>query len=63
MATGLFGGGGLMRQVADRALWLGHAGDLRDASAVLAAGIDAVMELADSEPERRFLSRRLAEVS
>ena len=39
-----------MRQVADRALWLGHAGDLRDPRAVLAAGIEAVIELADSEP-------------
>src|SRR5437660_1420154 len=39
-----------MRHVAGRALWLGHAGDLRDARAVLAAGIGAVVELADSEP-------------
>ncbi|MCI0378063.1 MAG: hypothetical protein L0215_10675 [Gemmataceae bacterium] len=39
-----------MRQVAARALWLGNAGDLRDARAVLAAGIEAVVELADSEP-------------
>jgi hypothetical protein len=39
-----------MRQVAGRALWLGHAGDLRDPRAVLAAGIEAVVELADSEP-------------
>ncbi len=39
-----------MRQVAGRALWLGNAGDLRDARAVLAAGIEAVVELADSEP-------------
>jgi hypothetical protein len=39
-----------MRQVPDRALWLGNAGDLRDARAVLAAGIAAVVELADSEP-------------
>jgi protein-tyrosine phosphatase len=31
-------------------LWVGHAGDLRDARAVLAAGIEAVVELADSEP-------------
>jgi protein-tyrosine phosphatase len=38
-----------MRQVAGRALWLGNAGDLRDARAVLAAGIMAVVELADSE--------------
>ena len=39
-----------MRQVAGRALWLGHAGDLRDPRAVLNAGIEAVVELADSEP-------------
>lgn len=39
-----------MRPVFGRALWLGNAGDLRDARAVLAAGIAAVVELADSEP-------------
>jgi protein-tyrosine phosphatase len=39
-----------MRRVAGRALWLGHAGDLRDPRAILAAGIEAVIELADSEP-------------
>ena len=39
-----------MRQIAGRQLWLGHAGDLRDARAVLDAGIAAVVELADSEP-------------
>lgn len=39
-----------MRQVPGRALWLGNAGDLRDARAVLAAGIAAVVELTDSEP-------------
>ncbi|MCI0638318.1 MAG: hypothetical protein L0Y72_25585 [Gemmataceae bacterium] len=39
-----------MRQIAGRALWLGNAGNLRDARAVLAAGIEAVVELADSEP-------------
>jgi hypothetical protein len=39
-----------MRQVAGRSLWLGNAGDLRDARAILNAGIDAVVELADSEP-------------
>ncbi|HEY7313319.1 MAG TPA: dual specificity protein phosphatase [Gemmataceae bacterium] len=39
-----------MRQVSDRALWLGNASDLRDARAVLAVGITAVVELADSEP-------------
>ena len=39
-----------MRQIAGRQLWLGHAGDLRDARAVLDAGIAPVVELADSEP-------------
>jgi hypothetical protein len=39
-----------MRQVVGRPLWLGNAGDLRDARAVLAAGVGAVVELADSEP-------------
>ena len=39
-----------MRQVPGRALWLGNVGDLRDARTVLAAGIAAVVELADSEP-------------
>ena len=39
-----------MRQVPGRALWLGNVGDLRDARAVLAVGIAAVVELADSEP-------------
>ena len=39
-----------MRQVTGQTLWLGHAGDLRDPSAVLATGIEAVVELADIEP-------------
>lgn len=38
-----------MRQVVGRKLWVGHAGDLRDPRAVLAVGIEAVVELADSE--------------
>lgn len=38
-----------MRQVAGRPLWLGNAGDLRDPRAVMAAGVEAVIELADSE--------------
>ncbi len=38
-----------MRQVAGRSLWLGNAGDLRDARAVMAAGVEAVVELADNE--------------
>jgi hypothetical protein len=38
-----------MRQIPGRPLWLGHAGDLHDPRGVLAAGIEAVVELADSE--------------
>jgi hypothetical protein len=38
-----------MRQVVGRALWRGHAGDLRDSRSVMTAGIEAVVELADSE--------------
>src|SRR5271165_6941120 len=38
-----------MRQSAGHALWLGNAGDLRDARAILNAGVEAVVELADSE--------------
>lgn len=39
-----------MRQIAGRLLWLGNAGDLRDARAVMNVGIEAVVELADNEP-------------
>jgi len=39
-----------MRSIADRALWIGNAGDLRNPVAILDAGIEAVIELADSEP-------------
>jgi hypothetical protein len=38
-----------MRQVANRPLWIGSAGDLRDARAVLGSGVEAVVELADSD--------------
>ncbi len=38
-----------MRPVAGRALWLGNASDLRDARAVMGAGVEAVVELADSD--------------
>ena len=31
-------------------MWLGHAGDLLDPRSVMAVGIEAVIELADSEP-------------
>src|SRR5579862_367425 len=39
-----------MRQIEQRNLWLGHAGDLLGARFVMARGIEAVIELADSEP-------------
>jgi hypothetical protein len=39
-----------MRQIVDRQLWVGHAGDTRDSRPLFAAGIRAVVELADSEP-------------
>jgi protein-tyrosine phosphatase len=39
-----------VRKVSDRLLWVGHAGDLRDVREVLAAGVEAVVEVADSEP-------------
>ncbi len=38
-----------MRKISTRALWVGHAGDLRDVQAVMATGIEAVIELSDSE--------------
>lgn len=39
-----------MRQVEGYRLWIGHAGDLRDLRPLLAAGMEAVVELADNEP-------------
>lgn len=39
-----------MRKVEGRALWIGNSSDLRDPQSVLAAGIEAVMELAAGEP-------------
>lgn len=38
-----------MRQVGDGALWVGNAGDLRDVRQLYVVGIEAVVELADSE--------------
>ncbi len=38
-----------MRKVAGHSLWLGNAGDLRAAQGLMAAGVEAVVELADSE--------------
>lgn len=39
-----------MRQVFQLPLWIGNAGDLRSPREVLAAGIEAIVELADNEP-------------
>src|ERR1043165_5724570 len=41
--------GYIMRQIADRKVWIGNAGDLRDPSELFTAGIEAVVELADNE--------------
>src|SRR5437870_4568839 len=38
-----------MRQIAGYQLWIGNAGDLRDPRAVLATGVEAIVELADNE--------------
>jgi len=39
-----------MRQIRDHSIWIGNAGDLRDVRRILDAGIEAIVELADSEP-------------
>ena len=39
-----------MRSVVGRPLWIGHAGDAWDSRSVLNVGIEAVVEVADSEP-------------
>ncbi len=39
-----------MRQISHRPLWIGHVGDLCDARAIMDAGIEAIIELADNEP-------------
>jgi hypothetical protein len=39
-----------MRQISGRQVWVGNAGDLRAPHALLAAGVEAVVELADNEP-------------
>src|SRR5262249_4395255 len=44
-----FGGKSLMRQIPNHRNWIGNAGDLRDPRAVLGAGIEAIVELADNE--------------
>jgi hypothetical protein len=38
-----------MRRIGNRPLWVGHAGDIQKVPAILAAGIEAVIELADSD--------------
>lgn len=43
-----------MRRIPSKSLWLGHAGDLHDSRAVAEASIEAVLELADSEPLASF---------
>jgi hypothetical protein len=42
--------GKLMRQVPERNLWIGNAGDLREPRAIFDHEIQAVIELADNEP-------------
>jgi hypothetical protein len=42
--------GTLMRQVPERNLWIGNAGDLREPRAIFEQDIQAVVELADNEP-------------
>jgi hypothetical protein len=39
-----------LRRVIGYTLWLGHVGDVRDPSALLGAGISAVVDLALNEP-------------
>lgn len=39
-----------MRNVVDRSLWIGNAGDLRDVRVLLSTGIESVVEVSDSEP-------------
>jgi hypothetical protein len=42
-----------MRQVQPYPLWLGHVGDVRDLSGMLAAGVSALVDLAVDEPPAR----------
>ena len=39
-----------MRAIADHALWLGHAGDVRDVRILYDTGIQAIIDLAGNEP-------------
>src|SRR4051812_28108589 len=49
LAVGLVVPPALTYRAASRRARVGHAGDLRDPRAVLAAGVEAVVEVADSE--------------
>ena len=48
-----------MRGIPDESLWLGHAGDVRDLTSLLATGVRAVVDLAWEEPPAS-LTRDLA---
>jgi len=48
-----------MRQIAQQLLWLGNAGDARDASRLIDSGIEALVDLAVEEPPPR-LPRQIA---
>lgn len=39
-----------MRRIEKHPVWIGHVGDLLDVRGVMAAGVSAVVELADNEP-------------
>ncbi|HEX3314239.1 MAG TPA: hypothetical protein VHR72_05065 [Gemmataceae bacterium] len=39
-----------MRKIEGRGLWIGNVGDLRVPTAIIDAGIEAIVELADGEP-------------
>ncbi len=39
-----------VREIPHHSLWVGNAGDLQNPATVLSSGIEAVVELADSEP-------------
>jgi hypothetical protein len=47
-----------MRRIGERALWVGNIGDLRDVPAVMSAGVQAVVEVADCE-QMALLPREL----
>jgi len=43
-----------MRQIGQRRLWIGHAGDLLNPRSILALGVEAIIELADNEQFAEF---------